>query len=121
MRLRVFAAALAFSFLAAPVLAQDRSPSARQALVDLASVLGESHALLRACGGRDSFHWFSRMEQLLAVEAADQTLKVRLIGSFNTGYAAGKARFPTCGKASKAQAAQLAARGRILAGQLAQP
>lgn len=119
--LRALATVLVLASLATPAFAQDRTPAARQALVDLANVLGESHALLRACKGRDSFHWYSKMEQMLRVEAADQTLKVRLIESFNTGYTAGMARYPSCSNASRAQAAQLATRGRILAGPLAQP
>ncbi len=103
-----------------PATAQDRSPASRQSLVDLANVLGQSHAIRQACSKRKDFSWFHRMEGLLRVEAADQALKDRLVRSFNDGYAAGQASYPTCGKESEAAAVRLAQRGEALAGQLGQ-
>jgi uncharacterized protein (TIGR02301 family) len=87
--------------------------------VELAYVLGESNALRQRCQGRADVYWFDRMKQLLDVEASDQGLQARLSNSFNTGYFAAQARFPSCSKASKAAAAQAAQRGQALADQLA--
>jgi uncharacterized protein (TIGR02301 family) len=114
-------AAASLIVLIRPALAQDRSPASRQSLVELAYVLGESHALKQTCEGAANYYWYTRMKQLLDVEASDQGLQARLANSFNTGYAAGKARFPTCGKDLKAESAQLARRGQALADQLAKP
>ncbi len=104
-----------------PVLAQDRAPAARQSLVELAYVLGQSHALRQRCEGPNDQYWRNRMTQLLDVEASDQALQARLANSFNTGYAAAQARFPKCGKDLKAEASQLALHGQALADQLARP
>jgi uncharacterized protein (TIGR02301 family) len=112
--------ALALTGISGPAAAQDRPPAARQALVDLANVLGQSHAIRQACSKRKDFSWFRRMEQLLQVEAADQSLKNRLVRSFNDGYAAGQAGYPACGKDSQAAAVRLAQRGEALAGLLGQ-
>lgn len=118
----VAAALIVFAFAAPrPALAQDRSPAARQSLVELAYVLGESHALRQRCHGAGDQFWRNRMTQLLDVEASDQALQARLANSFNTGYAAAQTRFPVCGKPLKDEMAQLAGRGRALADQLARP
>ena len=117
----VLATLLALALLFRPALAQDRPPAARQNLAELAYVLGESHALRQTCEGRTDYYWYGRMKQLLDVEASDQALQARLANGFNTGYAAGKARFPSCGKALRAEASKLASRGQALADQLAKP
>ena len=44
-----------------------------------------------------------------------------MANSFNTGYAAAKARFPSCNQALQAEAAQLGLRGQALSQQLAGP
>ncbi len=106
---------------ARPAAGQDRPPEARQTLVDLANVLGESHALRQACQGRQDQFWFSRMQQLLDVEAPDQGFRNRLVLSFNTGYSAGKAEFPACNPANHAEAAKIARRGKALSDSLALP
>ena len=113
--------ALVLCVSAGPATAQDRSPASRQTLVDLANVLGQSHAIRQACTHGKDFSWFHKMERLLQVEAAEESLKGRLVTSFNTGYAAGQAGFPTCSKATRAAEARLAQRGQSLAGQLGQP
>jgi uncharacterized protein (TIGR02301 family) len=104
-----------------PVLAQDRSPTARQSLVELAYVLGEVHAMRQRCRGRTDYYWYTRMKQLLDVEASDQALAARLANTFNTGYAAAQARFPSCDKALKSEMAQLSQQGQTLSDQLAKP
>jgi uncharacterized protein (TIGR02301 family) len=119
---RALVALLGLALPVGTAAAQDRPPSARQNLAELAYVLGESHALRQICAGRGTdYYWYGRMKQLLDVEASDQALQARLANSFNTGYAAGKARFPSCGKALKAEASKLALRGQALADQLAKP
>ncbi len=116
----VVSTALAIGLIAPPALAQDRSPAARQNLVELAYVLGESHALRQTCRPDDQY-WRNRMSQLIDVEAADQSLQARLANTFNTGYAAAKARFPACNQALKAEASQLGLQGQALSQQLAGP
>jgi len=106
--------------VAAPVAAQDRSPALRQALLDLAYVLGESHALRQACQGEADQYWRARMIRLVEVEAPDTALEGRLRQSFNTGFATRRSGFPACSPASRQAEAAVAARGRVLAAGLAQ-
>jgi uncharacterized protein (TIGR02301 family) len=113
--------ALPLAVLAPAAAAQERAPVARQAAVDLAYVLGESHALRQACAGPDDQYWRDRMQQLIDVEAPDAALNARLARSFNAGFAAGQASFPDCGPGARAQAARIAAQGRRLADALARP
>ena len=63
--------AILLAACATPALAQERTPAERQVLVDLAYVLGESHALRQTCEGAGDMLWRSRMEEMLRVEAAD--------------------------------------------------
>lgn len=119
MRRLLLTAALAA--LATPALAQERNPAERQVLVDLAYVLGESHALRQTCEGDGDMFWRSRMEQMLRVEAADQSFVTRLTLSFNSGYAAGQAGFPACDAGLKAEARRIAGRGRQLSARLSRP
>ena len=93
--------ALALAAVAFPVLAQDRSPALRQNLVDLAYVLGESHALRQACAGAEDQYWRTRMMNLVGAEKPDEALDRRLKESFNTGYASRQSEFQQCGPASR--------------------
>ncbi len=73
-------------------------------MVDLAYVLGQSHALRQACSGADDQSWRGRMQELLRVEAPDDALKARLSRSFKRRLRpAGKASFPSCTEAARAQ------------------
>ena len=103
---------------AAPASAQDRAPAQRQALTDLAYVLGESHALRQICEGPMDQYWRERMRQLVRTEAPDQGFERRLNTAFNTGFIAGQSAYPGCGRASRREEARLAARGRVLAASL---
>lgn len=116
MRLLLLALALAS---ASPALAQDRSPAQRQVLIDLAYVLGETHALRQACAGPHDQFWRSRMLRLVAQEQPEPSLDRRLKESFNTGYASRRSEFPTCVPAARRAEADAAAKGRVLAGRLA--
>jgi uncharacterized protein (TIGR02301 family) len=91
----------ALAAVAFPVLAQDRSPALRQNLVDLAYVLGESHALRQACSGLDDQYWRTRMMRLVSAEKPDTALDARLKESFNTGFASRQTEFQACSPASR--------------------
>ena len=114
---------LAVAVIVLPLSAsgQDRVPETRQALADLAYVLGQSHALRQACVDRDDQFWRDRMGRMLDVEAPDQALKRSLQGAFNTGFAAARLSYPRCGSGARAELARLAGRGKDLAGRLAAP
>jgi len=92
---------LVLAAVAFPVLAQDRSPALRQNLVDLAYVLGESHALRQACAGLDDQYWRTRMMNLVSTEKPDTALDARLKESFNTGFASRQSEFQACSPASR--------------------
>jgi uncharacterized protein (TIGR02301 family) len=104
---------------AADVAAQARAPAQRQTLVDLAYVIGRSHALRQACAGAADQYWRERMQQLIATEAPDAGFERDLQASFNSGYAAAQAAFPRCGAPARREQAKAAARGRELAASLA--
>jgi uncharacterized protein (TIGR02301 family) len=95
-----------------------RAPAERQSLVDLAYVLGRSHALRQACAGAADQYWRGRMGGLIAAEAPDPGFERQLREAFNTGYAAARAAFPRCGPRARREAVQAAARGRDLAASL---
>ena len=107
----------AAALLAAPSLAQDRDPAGRQALLDLAYVLGEAHALKQACDSENQY-WRARMQRLLELEKPDLAFKVRLTDRFNTGFTVRESQFPACNAAARAEAAAAARRGRVLAQRL---
>ena len=99
--------------LAAPAAAQDRSPAARRTLVDLAYVLGQSHALALACDGQTQT-WRARMARLRELEAPDVAFDRQLVSGFNTGFLDVQTRYPECGPAARRAMAAVAARGRDL-------
>ena len=114
--------------IAVPALAQTpaatpppTAPSApqRQMVVDLAYVLGEAHALHRVCAGAQDNTWRGRMGRLLKAEAPDAAYRQRLMESFNAGFVAEKAEFPTCTLKSSDAEKTVAARGRDLSRRLA--
>ena len=110
--------AVLFAVLATPALAQDRAPAQRQTLIDLAYVLGESHALRQLCEGPADQYWRERMRQLVKTEVPDEGFEKRLNTAFNTGFIAGQSTYPSCGRASRREEARLAERGRALAADL---
>lgn len=110
---------LAVLVLASPVLAQERPPPERQSLVDLAYAIGESHALRQVCNGDGDQHWRDRMAELVNTEAADEAFEARLKQAFNSGFAARKAQFPTCGIDSRKAELAVARKGEGIAAKLA--
>ena len=116
-----FALALLGSACPAAALAQQRTSAARLALVELAGVLGESHAIRQACEGRGDQFWRGRMQQLLEQEAAEAGLKTPLSVAFNNGYHAGQGRYRKCSAAARARARSIAASGKALSERLEAP
>jgi uncharacterized protein (TIGR02301 family) len=108
------AIALAGPAGAAPAV---RTGEQRQALLDLAYVLGQAHALHRVCAGPADDTWRGRMERLLETEAPPEALKASLTESFNAGYSAEDGRARDC-KAAAGLEAEVARRGRELARRL---
>lgn len=111
---------------AAPAGAQDnapeaRSPAERQSLIDLAYVLGRSHALRQVCDGRANQYWRTRMQALIAAEAPDPAFDRQLEQSFNAGFAAAQAAFPRCTADARREQTRAAERGHDLAQDLSQP
>ena len=102
----------------APAPAPARAPDQRQVLTDLSYVLGESHALRRACLGPSDRQWYDRMQRLLVVEAPDKAFRQVLVERFNAGFLAAGAEFPRCSPDSRAAARDAADRGKGLAEKL---
>eukprot|EP01030_Chromulinospumella_sphaerica_P019183 gene19183-19066_t len=110
---------LAALLLATPTLAQERPPPERQSLVDLAYAIGESHALRQVCSGDGDQHWRDRMAELINTEAADADFEARLKQAFNSGFAARKSQFPSCGIDSRKAELAVARKGEGIAAKLA--
>ncbi|MES2341945.1 MAG: TIGR02301 family protein [Pseudomonadota bacterium] len=110
---------LALAALAFPALAQDRSPALRQSLVDLAYVLGESHALRQACAGVEDQYWRTRMINMVDAEKPDESLDRRLKESFNTGFASRQSEFQACTPASRRAEMAAASHGLDISNRLA--
>ena len=100
-------------------MTQDRGPAERQKLLDLAFVIGESHALRQVCAGAGDQFWRSRMVRLAEVERADQAFDAQLRDRFNTGFAARQGQFQDCDEASVEAERAAARRGQALAARLA--
>ena len=94
--------------------ATPRPPEQRQILVELAYVLGESHALRRLCVGSTDGQWYSRMTRLIALEGDDPVFRQRLIDRFNAGFQASQTDYPVCNGQSRIAEQSSAARGKTL-------
>lgn len=92
---------LALCAVAFPVLAQDRSPALRQSLVDLAYVLGESHALRQACAGAEVPIWRTRMMNLVSDEKPDAALDRPAEGELQHRLRVASSWFHACTPASR--------------------
>jgi uncharacterized protein (TIGR02301 family) len=121
--MRLSSATLALILALAPVAsaAPTRSAADRQSLLDLAFVLGRSHALRQACAGASDQYWRTRMSGLLAAETPEPAFGERLKQAFNTGFAGAQATFPRCTSRVAREEAAAAARGRALAASLTGP
>jgi uncharacterized protein (TIGR02301 family) len=104
----------ALTLLASPAAAQERTPAERQGLIDLAYILGESHALRQACEGPEDQFWRLRMLRMVQAEQPDAALDKRVKEAFNTGFVAGQTSFPSCTPLSRREESRIAARGRAL-------
>jgi uncharacterized protein (TIGR02301 family) len=105
--------------MAGSAFAQERSPTERQSLVDLAYAMGESHALRQVCNGETDQFWRDRMMQLSEAEIPDAALDSRLKQSFNSGFAARHTQFTECGIESRKLELSVARKGQAIAGRLA--
>ncbi len=126
--MRIGPLAFAAALIAAPFAAQAEdapasatapSPLQRQTVIDLAYALGEAHALHRVCAGPEDNTWRGRMGRLLQVEKPDGPYRQRLMESFNGGFTARNAEFPTCTVKAAEMERTVAARGRTLSRHLA--
>ena len=99
-------------------MAQERAPAERQTLLDLAYVLGQTHALRQACEGEGDQYWRDRMARLIDVEAADEGFTGQMQSRFNAGYNSSQAEFPTCTAESRHALIAAAQRGQGLATKL---
>jgi uncharacterized protein (TIGR02301 family) len=116
--MRPILAALALSAAALPASGQERPPEMRQSVVELAYVLGESHALRQACAGPNDQHWRTRMVGLVEAEQADPGLDRQMKEGFNAGFAARRSQFPVCTDAARQALIAAASRGQELASSL---
>ncbi len=96
-----------------------RSPEQRQALADLAYVLGEAHALRQACQGTGDQMWRARMSRMVAIEAPDEAFRRRLVDTFNAGYMSRQAEHLACDAETAAAERDAAESGQALAERLA--
>ena len=101
--------------LALPAVAQERSIEMREALVHLARVLGESHALRQTCEGSEDQFWRSRMNRLMETEQAEPVLEREMKDAFNAGFAGARRLYSDCGEPTRRAERLAAVRGRELA------
>ena len=106
---------LILSMLPLPAFAQERSIEMRDALVSLARVLGESHALRQVCEGNEDQFWRSRMNRLVDTEQAEPVLERQIKDSFNAGFAETRRLYTACGEGTRRAQGLAAARGREIA------
>ena len=118
MKLPVLALAL---LTAIPAFAQDRTPSQRQVLLELANVIGQSHSIRQVCNGPDDGFWYERMSNLLKTEDADFEFSERLRAAFNAGFLDSRQRYFACNRITRDAEARLGERGQDLARRLAAP
>ena len=105
----------ALCLFALPASAQERTIEMREALVKLARVLGESHALRQACEGGEDQYWRGRMTRLVEAEQAEPVLDEEMKDNFNAGFAETRRLYPACGEATRRAQGLAAARGREIA------
>lgn len=98
-----------------------RAPEQRQTLIDLAYVLGESHALRQTCSGSADQTWRERMNRMMALERPEDGLSRRMVDAFNAGFMTRRAEHPSCDADAAEAERETARRGRVLAEKLADP
>lgn len=106
---------LVLSVLAIPASAQERTIEMREALVNLARVLGESHALRQACEGTEDQFWRSRMNRLVETEQAEPVLEREMKDAFNAGFAGTRRLYSECGDPTRRAERLAAVRGHEIA------
>ena len=106
---------LVLSVLALPAFAQERTIEMREALVRLARVLGESHALRQTCEGTDDQFWRSRMNRLAETEQAEPVLDREMKDAFNAGFAGARRLYSECSEPARRAERPAAERGHEIA------
>jgi uncharacterized protein (TIGR02301 family) len=107
---------LLLALLLAP---QDRPPSDRQLLLELAHTIGEAHAIRQVCEGPQDQFWRGRMLSMLEAEDADFAFSERLRAAFNNGFLERQYAHPACNRLTREAESEVAARGQALARRLA--
>ena len=110
----------ALCLIAVPASAQERTIEMREALVNLAGVLGQSHGLRQTCNGPEDQFWRGRMTRLLDAEQAEPVLEEQMKDNFNAGFAESRRLYPACGEATRRAQGLAATRGREIATGLSQ-
>lgn len=113
------ATAICIALALSPALAAQTPNAARdsadvQRLGELASVLGQSHALHRVCAGPEDGFWYELMQRLIQTEHPDTPTRRQLIDRFNQGFAERQTQYPDCTEASRAAASEAARQGQAL-------
>jgi uncharacterized protein (TIGR02301 family) len=101
------------------VQAEPRPAPPFESLVELAGVLGEAHAARSACAGEDDQTWRGYMQQMLDLEGPSGSGRGALTSAFNQGYRRQIRMTPSCTPDTRAQEAEIAARGRALSDRIA--
>ena len=118
--MRPVAVAFALLLLVVPAQAAPARAERYDPLLALAEVLGQSHALRQACAGPDAQYWRARMARLMDVGRPQGAWAAGLTAAFNDGYHSRRKLFPVCTPAARRAEMTAAARGRNLAGRLAE-
>ncbi|MBI1339996.1 TIGR02301 family protein [bacterium] len=122
-RVNALGAALAAMLAAAVVsppraAAQEPEVQRMAQLVELASTLGEAHAIRVLCNGDDDQYWRRFMMDMLDIEATDSGLRGTFVSAFNRGYRSQASR-DRCTPALVGVEAEIATRGKALADAIA--
>ena len=101
----------------APAGAQEPGLSgpSMQTLLDLASALGEAHAIRTLCNGDGDQTWRVYMQNLMDLEAPGGSRKSQMTGAFNRGYRSQSSRRSECTPELRQVEAEIASRGQALA------
>lgn len=119
--LRSALAAALIALSAGPATAQEAPTGPPlQTLIELATALGEAHAIRTLCNGDSDQTWRTYMMNLIELEAPAGPRKSQLTSAFNRGYRTQSSRRKECTADLRGVEAEIASRGRALAEAVAQ-
>jgi len=126
---RFVSAALAAALLATGAASAQQPPQTAPApsaagpdfnmVLELASTLGEAHAIRSICNGESDQTWRNYMLGLMEIEAGTPQRRSALSSAFNRGYRTQEKNVGGCSPAMTAVEAEIASRGRALSDQIA--